>query len=420
MRRGWFVTVLVLLTLGAGVVVGWSMWRDGGEYGHDLEQYDDRTGEPSVYVNLPDGDAQLALGSPDGHRLVVQWRDPDGHGWTSPETVWDDPDMRAIENTVRYGGGTVAIVETYTDDVHDDSDIGNLQVAVVCRDRTCDAHAGSSTEAQVTPDGATAYLGQSRKGVLLWSTGRGFGTEPWRGHPGFDLHRTSPSEPVLAPNGSLRIVSSTPSRDSCTFALLTSAPGSADLTMRARHTEPIRGRSLSDCRTYLATWGDSWVQVNAEDHRATTFWFVGDSSGPWRATARDASGLAPVDVDRGCCDTSIAGFVHWNDIAFGSPDGRRIQVQSHLLGQQHWSEATVLDVAPARSGCRWMDGTEVGPEGYAVLMGCRDGLAVAASPELETWESAYLRGVEGEPIGDDDGLRVGDRLIWTPARGFAA
>lgn len=418
MRRGWFVMVLVLLALGAGVVVGWSMWRDD-EYGHALERYDDRTGEPSVYVNLPDGDAQLALGSPDRHRLVVQWRDPDGHGWTAPETVWEDRRNVAVENTVRYGGGTVAVVETYTDDVHDDSDIGNRQVAVLCRDRTCEAHAGLSTEAQVTPNGTTAYLGQTHEGVLLWTSGGGFETEPWRGHPGFDLHRDSPSEPVLTPDGSLRVVSSEPARGSCTFALLTSDSDSAELTVRATHTEQLRGRSPSDCRTYLATWSDDWLQVNAEDHRVPSFWFVG-SGGSWRATTEDASGLDLVDVRRGCCDSSTIGFVHWNDLTFGSPDGERIQVQSHLLGEERWSDPAVLDAAPAGSRCTWMDGYESGPEGYAVVMTCRDGLAVAASPDLRHWEAAYLRGVGGEPTGDDDGLRVGDRLVWTPADGFVA
>lgn len=416
MRRGWFVMALVVLAIGAGVVVGWTTWHDD-EYGHALEQYDDRTGEPNVYVNLPDGEAQLALGSPDRHRLVVQWRDPDGHGWTAPETVWEDRRNVAIENTVRYGVGTAAIVETYTDNVHDDSDIGNRQVAVVCRDRACDAHEALTTEAQVTPDGATAYLGQSREGVLFWRSGRGFEAEPWHDHPGFDLPRSSPSEPVLAPDGSLRLVGSEPARGSCTFVLFSSPPGSAQLTARDRHTEQLRGQSSSDCRTYLLTWSDEWVQVNAEDHRAPTFWFV-DAGGSWGTTTKDASGLDLVDVRRGCCDSATAGFIHWNAVTFGSPDSERIQVQSHLLGEERWSDPVLLDAAPAVSRCTWMDGYESGPAGYAVVMTCRDGLAVAASPDLQHWDATYLRDVAGEPSGDDDGLRVGDRLVWTPADGF--
>ncbi len=117
MRRTWLVVVLALVVLGTGGAVGWARGRATTTTPTRLERYDNETGEPNVYVNLPDGEAQLALGSPDGHRLVVQWRDPDGHGWTAPETVWEDEAHSAIENTVRYGGGTVAIVETYVEDM---------------------------------------------------------------------------------------------------------------------------------------------------------------------------------------------------------------------------------------------------------------------------------------------------------------
>ena len=97
---------------GSGRRLGGMARDDHDDYTQRLEQYPE-SGEPHVFVNLPDGEAQLALGSPDGHRLVVQWRDPDGHGWTKPETVYEDSKLRAIENTVRYSGGTVGIVETY-------------------------------------------------------------------------------------------------------------------------------------------------------------------------------------------------------------------------------------------------------------------------------------------------------------------
>jgi hypothetical protein len=415
MRRLGIVVLLALL-LGAGVIAGWSLWHRDDGYEHTLERYDNETGEPNVYVNLPDGDAQLALGSPDGHRLVVQWRDPDGQGWTAPETVWNDPENRAIENTVRYGGGTVAVVEIYTDDVHDDSDIGDTFVAVVCRDLVCEATESRTSQAQVTPDGSTAYLGQSRAGVLFWDVTDGFHREPWANHPGFDYHRTSPSAPVLATDGSLRLVGSRPDRGTCTFELFTSTPGTATLTAQGGRTERLRGAGASDCRSYLATWSDTWVQVNPEDHRAATFWFVDD--GGWLATTEDASEFDLVDVDRGCCDSATQGFVHWNDVTFGSPDGQRIQVQSHLLGEERWSEPVLLDGAPPRSRCTWQDGYEAGPAGFAVVMTCRDGYAVAASPDLRQWSSTYLPGKTGQPAGDDHGLTIGGRRVWTPDGGF--
>ena len=111
-------------------------------------RYGDQHGEPDVYVNLDDGEAQFAIGSPDRHRIVVQWRDPDGRGATAPETVWTDKKNVAVDNTVRYGGGTVAVRQLFTDDVHDDSDIGDLSVAIVCRERACEAGAASGAAAR--------------------------------------------------------------------------------------------------------------------------------------------------------------------------------------------------------------------------------------------------------------------------------
>ena len=93
-------------------------------------------------------------------------------------------------------------------------------------------------------------------------------------------------------------------------------------------------------------------------------------------------------------------------------------MQSHLLGEEQWSEPVVLEGAPAGSRCTRMDGYEAGPQGYAVVMTCRDGYAVAASADLRQWDATYLSGARGEVIPDDEGLRIGDRLVWTPQGGF--
>lgn len=424
----WVALTLGVGLLGASAVVGWLVWGEDLAYRHALVKYDDDRGEPNRYVDLDDGAAQLAIGSPDGHRIVVQWRDPDGRGWTEPETVWTDEKNLAIENTVRYGGGTVAIRQLYTTDVNSESDIDSLTIGIVCRERTCVARdaPGYGGEAQVTPDGSTVYLGQDEKGAHLWTAEDGITVARWSGHPGFEYAAVSPSEPVLAPDGSLRVVSSRPSRGACTFALFASAPRTADLTRVGRSTQPLRGRAGTDCRTYLRTYSADWVEVHPDDHRSPVFWFVREGDG-WTTTRADASGLRLVDVDRFCCDTWVIGFVHWDDVAYGSPDGRRIQVQSHLLGEETWSEAELLDGAPAGYRCSYMEGHEVGDEGFAVLMTCHSGrvrsdfrgdaYAVAATPDLRNWESTFVTGVRGEPRVDDDRVEVGD-AIWTPEEGF--
>src|SRR5262245_54043519 len=104
-RRGWVAVAATMGVLVTSAAVGWAVWGEDLGYRHALVKYGDR-GEPNRYVNLGDGQAQLSIGSPDGHAIVVQWRDPDGHGWTEPDTVWTDEQNLAIENTVRFGGGT--------------------------------------------------------------------------------------------------------------------------------------------------------------------------------------------------------------------------------------------------------------------------------------------------------------------------
>lgn len=410
-------TVLAVLVAGAGV--GWVVWGDDLDYRHHLERYDDATGEPSRYVNVGDGRAQLAIGSPDRHRIVVQWRDPDGTGWTAPETVWEDEDNTFIEDTVRFGGGTAGILATYTPDTSKDSDIGDLTVGIVCRERSCTAKAepGGAGEAQVTPDGGTVYLGQDEHAAYLWTAARGIHAEPWSGHPGFAYRRVSPSEPVLAPDGSLRVVTSRPSRGSCTFELLAGRPGTAALEPVGRQREPLRGKARSDCRSYLDTYSSDWVTVHSEDHRVPTFWFVQDGDA-WTTTTTDPSGLELVDVGRRCCETLVIGFVHWNDVAFGSPDGRRIQVQTHLLGDETWSRVQVLAGAPAGARCTYIDGHSLG-DGFAVLLQCGRAYAVAATPDLRHWESTYVTGVRDEPQVDGDTLRLGG-TTWTPDGGFSS
>ncbi len=424
LRRTRLLAVMgALLLLGGCSVLG----EDETDYPADLVKYDDHQGEPNRYVNLEDGEAQLAIGSPDRHQIVVQWRDPDGSGWTEPEIVWEDKNNTAVDNTVRYGGGTVGIIQTYTPDVHKDNDIGDVHIGIICRDRACTAGTspGYAGEAQVTPDGRSAYLGQNEHGVTLWSLDQGIYRADWSGHPGFEYGVTSPSEPLLAPDGSLYVVSSRPSRGSCSFELLAARPGTADLDQVGRSTQPTRGRS--DCATYLDTYSADWVKVSPSDPGGPTFWFVRDGDS-WAASERDPSGLRVIEVERGCCDSYLAGFIHWNSVAYGSPDGRRIQVQSHFLGDETWSQPQTFAGAPLGHTCTWMDGYEIGDQGFAVLLVCHSGkarddyvgdaYAVAVSADLLDWESTFVTGVRRPPEVDGDELRVG-RTTWSADEGFA-
>ena len=422
MLRRRALSALALGLLIPMAATGCSAGGDAGGYTDELVKYDNDKGEPNRYVDLDDGEAQLSIGSPDRHRIVVQWRDPDGSGWTAPETVWTDEKNTAIQNTVRYGGGTVGILEMYSTDPDSDSDTDSVTIGIICRDRVCTAKKtpGYGGEAQVTPDGSAVYLGQNAKGAALWTPEKGIHLSRWSGHPGFEYGVVSTSAPALATDGSLRVVTSRPSRGSCTYDLLASAGGPADLTRVGRSAQPLRGAGSSDCYATLDTFSADWVAVRPSDPQGQYFWFVrrGDR---WVATKRDPSGLRTVDARRGCCASSFADFVHWNDVTYASPDGRRIQVQTHLLGEETWSKPQLLDGAARGYRCRWQEGHEVGEQGFAVLMACRSGkvrgYAVAVTPDLATWESTFVADVTEEPLVEEDRIEVGD-VSWTPDGGF--
>jgi len=192
-----------MVSVGVAAGVGWAVRGEDLGYRHALVKYDNEHGEPNRYVNLDDGEAQLSIGSPDGHRIVVQWRDPDGHGWTEPETVWTDEKNLAIDNTVRYGGGTVTVMQIYTTDSGSDSDTDSVTVGIVCHDLECTEREapGFGGEAQVTPDGRTAYLGQDRKGAHLWTADEGIHLARWSGTRASSTARCPRPSPCSHPTG---------------------------------------------------------------------------------------------------------------------------------------------------------------------------------------------------------------------------
>lgn len=257
---------------------------DDPSYDDELVRYDDETGEENRFVDLPGG-GQLSVGSPDRHRVVVQWKDDDGSGWTEPETVWVDDENTIVENTVREAAGTVAIRQLYTSDPGSDQDTGTFDIGIVCRELACEttAEPGFAGEAQVTADGRYVLLGDSEEGAVLWTEDEGIRLEPWTGHPGHNPYKMTPSTPVLAPDGSIRVVGADhPSGGTCTYELYVGAePGSAQLTRVAEATLPVNGNSAGRCATYLVVRGPDRVHVRASDLQTDNFSFE-RRDGAWR------------------------------------------------------------------------------------------------------------------------------------------
>src|SRR5689334_14319279 len=167
-RLPWVAALAVVAVLAA---VGWVALHDGPTYGHSLERFG-KGGVPNHFVDLDDG-SQISVGSPDRHRLVVQWKDPEGHGWTSPKTVHADKKNVLVDTTVRYGGSTTAIDAFFTYDTSSESDTDGDDVTVVCVSSShhCDARKypkENGSAGEVTSDGRTAFFG-IRKKARFWT-----------------------------------------------------------------------------------------------------------------------------------------------------------------------------------------------------------------------------------------------------------
>ena len=121
-------------------------------------------------------------------------------------------------------------------------------------------------------------LGQTPRAALVWTRDDGFDACPV-GPPAGGPLRDVGAAPL--PDGSLRMVTGTPSRRACTYVLRVSSPGDADLAEVARTTEPA---PVADCGTYLDGPGSAGA-LHPDDPRAD-FWFVRDGD-DWSTTRTD-------------------------------------------------------------------------------------------------------------------------------------
>lgn len=280
-------------------------------YGSRLVRYSHSGGGvANRFVDLREGNAQLSLGSPDGRRVVVQWRDVDGHGWTRPETVFTDSGLpgpgsthsgsthsqwRMLDSRIRQAGGTVAILASFTGADNEDEDRSEVDVEIVCRDRACVVgdviHPLAARDPQLSADGTFGYFGTAfldadlerldEPVAVLWRASSGFEISPWHGHPGQATDRLVVSDALLAPDGSFRLVTGRPVRARCAFDLLVSDAGSTDLRPAAKTLR--RDHSVEHfCIPTLQNGSAQSVQVDGDDAGTPTFQFVVAPDG-WHA-----------------------------------------------------------------------------------------------------------------------------------------
>lgn len=261
----------LLITLTAAVTAVSLLWftvlfDDDVTYRWEQQTYAEQA-PPARVIELEGDDAALSVGSPDGRVLTVQFRAPDGGGWTEVERVFEveGRGRDLSDTTAREEAGTVAVLVLFANGNEDDGD--DLTVGLVCRDRRCwvQRAPGFGGEPEVAPDGRSAFLGEDEEGAWVWDEAGGIRRVAWSGHPPYGAGPVSASLPALAPDGSLRVTAGRVVPGGCRYALLVSAPLSGDLEEVATTTRPRSAPADSRCRPFLTAPGPDRVVVRPVD-----------------------------------------------------------------------------------------------------------------------------------------------------------
>lgn len=271
-------------------------------------------------VTLPDGSGQVAV-STGRHDLVVWWRDAGKTTWSDPQVVYDAGRDIPTQLRVRAAGGTVAVVATYTPpDTY--------------------YHDELSTE-ELHADDATV-VAACRRGSCATS-------EPFDGP---DDDAAQASQPLLAPDGSLRAVSGRREGDRCDFVLLTTEPG------RAAYEPAVtfrRAARRSGCTVALETFASDYVIASQGKYAAT---FLSRRDGTWRVVEDDPNGQVRyprTGEPRLAGAYERSGFWHWSEVVLSSPDGHTLVAHVHLPGETRWGRPRVVARAPRGAECTHID-----------------------------------------------------------------
>jgi hypothetical protein len=393
------------------------------------------------YFNLPDGKAQIGV-STSGRSISVRWRDPDGASWTDPEVVYDPGRMIQTFMRIRVGGPTLALFATYTprdtyypedDDVTEEEwarlDDDDVTAFVVCRDGSCTAsrpYPGTLGDApQVTPDGQHVFLAERDGAYVTWH-GEDIVEQQPSGLPDGDY---GDGQPLLAPDGSLRVVHGRPDPDGCDYTLLTTAPGEAAYAEAMRYQDARDRRER--CTTQLETFSSDYVIVSRSKYDV---WFLARTDDTWRKVAEDPSGQVRYPRPgtpklAGAYERS--GFWHWREVVATSPDGRTLVVQVHFPGEETWGPPRVVARAPEGSECIFIDPMPTYTHGeedpFYINLRCRSRPSpgarrkywypTAVTDDGRTWHS-FLATASGTRAGRDLIFRGHPTYRWSPEWGL--
>lgn len=445
LRFAWVSALVAALVL----AVGWAV-ADGGGRGDQPNA--GRPSEYARYLRLDEGrSGTVAVSRSDP--IAVWWRGPDARTWSAPEVVRGGAGRYLTSTNVRVAGSTLAIRASYNtqppwDDENDDPGVAT-SVFIVCRPRSCvtsdhyeqlqeppcrrgscvlsrPESKGVSQVPELSSAGDQVYFGSTEGGYVVWSLDEGLRELRPENLPDEGVLGT----PMLAPDGSLRVVSGRGAGHTCQLTLLTSEPvkgaaGSLDYSEQVSTSAPTR---TGDCATTLEAFTSDQLLVHTDRAEPAYLVRTGDT---WQATRDDPTGMLRYQPRPGRhAEGSVVrtGYWHWREVMTGSPDGRRLVAQVHVPGAARWTEPVTVAVAPQGLDCFEIAPTSTpDAEPFYVTMRCRSRSSPGAgwtyvgvhavTEDGLTWDSA---------IGDHLPTRVGEDLWfggapahkWTPDDGL--
>lgn len=389
-RRAAIALIVAMLA-----AAGWALAQDRGSAAETTSE----PAEHSQRIALDEGRAGSVAISRETERLRIWWRDPDQQTWSAPQILDGGPGRYVRWSNVRVAKATVAIRIDYTTrppwaDEEGEADEGPEVLTTafaVCRAGSCessrqyaDVHepvcergscrhrgpdlAGLDQVLEVTPDGAGAFLGVTKRGYVVWDTANGLHEQQPQGIPdGTDM-----GTPLLASDGSFRVVAGHREGVNCELTLYTAPPtkqGSIDHTEQATTTAPTRtGR----CATTLEGFTPDQLLIHTD--RAEPSYLVRSDAG-WTAVDEDPTGMIRFRSRPGrhaAGSVVRTGYWHRREVVIGSPDGRRLVAQVHEPGAASWSEPVTVARAPAGLDCFEIARTPTpSQDPFYVTMRCR-------------------------------------------------
>jgi hypothetical protein len=380
--------------------------------------------QPAATTELPGG-GKVAVGSPDGHDVVVQWQSKGSKGWSDPQTVYTEPVQFTHDIAVKAAGDTVVIgPDFWTEETLDDDYAPKHTAQIICRDRECaPGHRspdGTLTQTELSRDGTYATFSLGDDQVLVWDDGE-FSTEKAVGLP------KNASKTTL-PDGTLVAIAPQAHQRLCRFRLLTAAKGSTTYVEQAVTGDHPLGLP---CSAAGVEAGKHKISVLLEGTVDTIDFVQRDGSWVADEPANPLQGY-PDTGGKSSLSNEVMNRSDDSAVSIGSPDTKRIFAQFRPKGSKEWAAPVQIATAPEGTSCRYQipereklvvtSVIQCFDDARAVGLTRPDAGIVLATSDGLTWDTGTLDRPAEEAIRGlgQDWLFTGSdaTYLWSPTAGM--